>query len=124
MPATVDELLQKRGVGWLCATPWAIRRCDHGVPLVSGYRWDTGVQVHGGSAAPARRVTASVTQRDAVEPPLKDDNTGKNVAGRVDASAAQRRDWSSARPAARGAFVSDHAVTGPSRAAAMTTAAA
>ena len=41
-----------------CATPSASRTRDGGVPLVSAFRWDTGVQVHGatpGSSARRRR---------------------------------------------------------------------
>jgi hypothetical protein len=108
LPATVDELLQKRSFGWLVRYSIGDQSLDHGVPLVNGLRWDTGVQVHVG-VLPQRVLTAtgSITTGTLSNPRFKDDNGGKQFAGRAE--------W---RPTAgvvvgtsmaRGAFVSDSA---------------
>src|SRR5437762_2776475 len=47
LPASADELLQKRSLGWLVRYSIGAPAADRGVPLVSAFRWDTGVQVHG-----------------------------------------------------------------------------
>jgi hypothetical protein len=82
VPANADELLNMRGRGWLVSkysfgdpTPY------HGVPIVSAFTWDTGVQVHGGN----RLVDAAVavTAGTVANPLFTDDNSGKQVAGRV-----------------------------------------
>jgi hypothetical protein len=110
LPATVDELLQKRGLGWLVRYTVGDVALDHGVPLVSAFRWDTGVQVHA-AALPGRALsaTASVTNGTISNPLFSDDNGGKQLAGRIE--------W---RPAAaltlggstaRGAFAAESAVT-------------
>jgi hypothetical protein len=108
LPATIDELLQKRGLGWLVRYSIGDASLDHGVPLVNALRWDTGVQVHVG-LLPQRALTAtgSITAGTLSDPRFSDNNGGKQLAGRVE--------W---RPTAgvvvgtsvaRGAFVSDSA---------------
>jgi hypothetical protein len=108
LPATTDELLQKRGVGWLVRYSVGDPALDHGVPLVSAFRWDTGVQVHAASRNRVIGATAAVTNGTVSSPRFGDDNGGKQIAGRIE--------W---RPAAavavgtsiaRGAFASDAAV--------------
>src|SRR5712692_3251344 len=49
LPANADELLSKRGLGWLTKYSIGNPGADRGVPLVSAFRWDTGVQFHAGS---------------------------------------------------------------------------
>jgi hypothetical protein len=108
LPATVNELLQKRGLGWLVRYSIGETALDHGVPLVSAFRWDTGVQVHFGLLPhQALSATAAVTNGTISNPRFSEDNGGKQVAGRVE--------W---RPTAglaigtsmaRGTFVSDRA---------------
>jgi len=108
LPATADELLQKRSGGWLVRYSTGRLTPDHGVPLVSAFRWDTGVQVHAEfQPGGVLRTTASVTSGTVSNPRVRDDNGGKQVAGRLE--------W---RPnaaiivgtsAARGAFVADSA---------------
>jgi hypothetical protein len=109
LPATADELLQKRGGGWLVRYSVGDAALDHGVPLVSAFRWDTGVQVHAVLRGDrSLNATASVTTGTISNPLFSDDNGGKQVAGRVE--------W---RPAAalalgtsiaHGAFAGDRAV--------------
>jgi len=108
LPANADELLQKRGRGWLLRYSIGDFSLAHGVPLVNDFRWDTGVQVHAATAGNGLSVTASVTAGSLSNPVLPDDNGGRQVATRVET-----------RPItglvagvsfARGAFLSDSAV--------------
>ncbi len=81
LPASADELLMMRGRGWLASYSVGSLGSDHGVPLVSAFRWDAGVQVH----AEGRLVdaTGSVTAGTPSNPLFHDDNAGKQVAGRL-----------------------------------------
>ena len=56
LPASVDELLSKRGSGWRVRYPIGNPEADYGVPLADGLRYPAGVEVH----AAGRRVEASV----------------------------------------------------------------
>ena len=85
LPATADELLQKKSFGWLVRYPVGSSTLDHGVPLVTALRWDTGVQVHAGMFKERPLgVTASVTTGTLSNPLFHDDNGGKQIAGRVE----------------------------------------
>ena len=82
MPANADELLRMRGRGWLANFSIGDPTPDHGVPLVSAFRWDTGVQVH--AAERSRRRDRRRSRPAPLSNPLfHDDNGGKQVAGRV-----------------------------------------
>lgn len=111
LPASADELLQKRSLGWLLRYSVGSPALDHGVPLVSGFRWDTGVQVHG-SFLDNDRVsgTVSVTTGSLSNPRIDDDNGGKQIAARVDARPVAGLIVGSSF--ARGEFVADAAVRG------------
>src|SRR5207245_4941874 len=80
LPANADELLKMRGRGWLSAFSIGNTTAARGLPLVSAFRWDTGVQVHGGSDLVL--ATASVTTGTVSNPLFTDDNSGKQLAGR------------------------------------------
>lgn len=81
LPATADDLLRQRGRGWLSRFPVGDQEADRGTPLVSAFRWDTGVQAH---AVSARWDAAlSVTVGTQANPLVRDDNDGKQVAGRL-----------------------------------------
>ena len=108
LPWNADELLRMRGRGWLVNYSIGDTEAENGVPLVSAFRWDTGVQLH--AAARLVDATISVTTGTISNPRLTDDNSGLQVAGRV-----------SARPVtglvlglsgARGPFVSSTASRG------------
>ena len=108
LPWSADELLRMRGRGWLVNYTIGDTEAENGVPLVSAFRWDTGVQLH--AAARLIDATISVTTGTISNPRLTDDNSGPQVAGRV-----------SARPVtglvlglsgARGPFVSSTASRG------------
>jgi hypothetical protein len=82
LAANVDELLRKRSTGWLFRYSVGEPAAAGGVPLVSAFHWDTGVQVHATSGIV--RYTASVTAGTVSNPLFRDDNSGRQVAGRVE----------------------------------------
>jgi hypothetical protein len=56
VPGSADELLAKRGRGWLVRYSVGNTASDHGVPVDNGLRYPAGVEVHAGGG----RVEASV----------------------------------------------------------------
>ena len=46
IPATHDDLLRMRARGWLATYPVGSPDLAPGIPLISAFRWDTGVQAH------------------------------------------------------------------------------
>lgn len=81
VPATPDDLLAMRGRGWRSSFPVGASNPDRGLPLVSAFRWDTGVQVRVG-AEPVE-VSAAVTTGTLSNPRVEDDNGGKQFSARV-----------------------------------------
>jgi hypothetical protein len=81
VPANADELLFMRGRGWLSNFSVGNLAPDRGLPLVTAFSWDTGVQVTSGWRAV--EVTAAVTNGSATNPRVRDDNDGKQLSGRV-----------------------------------------
>lgn len=81
LPANADELLRMRSRGWLSNFGIGNLAPDRGLPLVTAFSWDTGVQVSTGWRA--IEVTAAVTNGSPSNPRVEDDNDGKQVAGRV-----------------------------------------
>jgi len=59
LPVSADELLRKRSLGWAVGYSLGDSTKQPGVPLVSAFKWDSGVQVHG--TAGIISATASVT---------------------------------------------------------------
>jgi hypothetical protein len=105
LPASADELLRKRGDGWLVRYSVGDTALAPGVPLVSAFRWDTGVQAHAGDANGFISAAASVTTGTLSNPLFRDDNDGQQLAGRV-----QLRPTTGVivgASVARGPFVSD-----------------
>lgn len=82
LPANADELLQKRSLGWLVRYSVGDTGLDHGVPLVNGFRWDTGVQMHG--VVGMLSATASITTGTLSNPLFNDDNSGRQWAARTE----------------------------------------
>ncbi len=80
LPASVDDLLKMRGRGWLSTFSIGNTTPDRGVPLVSVFRYDTGVQLHEGTEL--FDATAAVTNGTVSNPLFKDDNSGRQFAGR------------------------------------------
>jgi hypothetical protein len=81
VPADADELLRMRGRGWESSFGVGNLAPDRGLPLVTAFSWDTGVQVSAGWRALG--VTAAVTNGSASNPRVDDDNEGKQVAARA-----------------------------------------
>jgi hypothetical protein len=81
LPRTADDLLSRRGEGWLVGYPVGSPYPAPGGPLVSATRWDTGVEVHVGSE-PLEGGLA-LTQGTLCNPLTHDDNDGKQISGRV-----------------------------------------
>jgi hypothetical protein len=81
VPADADELLRMRGRGWRSSFGVGNQTPDSGLPLVTAFAWDTGVQVTTGWRAVD--VTAAVTNGSASNPRVSDDNDGKQFATRV-----------------------------------------
>jgi hypothetical protein len=81
IPADADELLRMRGRGWLSAFSVGDRTPAPGLPLVTAFHWDTGVQVTTGWRLLS--VSTSVTSGTPSRPRISDDNDGKQIATRV-----------------------------------------
>jgi hypothetical protein len=81
VPASADDLLAMRARGWRVEFPVGVPTPGPGVPLVSAYRWDTGVEAHAASA----RLDGSiaVTRGTLSNPRVADDNRGMQISGRV-----------------------------------------
>jgi hypothetical protein len=82
LPASADELLRKRSLGWQVGYSIGDATRQAGVPLVSAFKFDTGVQAH--ATAGIVSVTASVTAGTLSNPLFTDDNDGRQIAGRVE----------------------------------------
>jgi hypothetical protein len=81
LPGTTDELLRMRGRGWRVNYSVGDPYLGPGLPLVNGLHWDTGVQVRGVSGI--AEWTGSVTTGSLSRPRVRDDNGGRQIAGRV-----------------------------------------
>jgi hypothetical protein len=103
LPATPDDLLIMRGRGWLPRFPIGAPVDAPGVPLVSAFRWDTGVQGRwiGGPV----EISAALTNGTLSDPRFDDNNGGKQVSGRV--AVRPRVGLIVGASAARGSFLAD-----------------
>ena len=81
VPATVEDLVRMRARGWLSTFPVGDPTPSPGVPLVTAFRWDTGVQVHW--KAGIVETTAAVTAGTLSDPRADDNNSSPQVSGRV-----------------------------------------
>ncbi len=82
IPASADELLRKRSLGWRVKYSLGDQTADPGVPLVSAFGWDTGVQAH--TTVGMVSAAVAVTTGTVSNPLVSDDNDGRQVAARVD----------------------------------------
>jgi len=76
-----NELLEMRGRGWLSNYSLGDMTPANGLALASGFRWDTGVQVH--AVSDLVDATVSVTTGTLSNPLFTDDNSGRQLAGRL-----------------------------------------
>jgi hypothetical protein len=81
VPATADDVLRMRARGWRSSFPVGSTATGPGVPLVSAFQWDTGVQVDWKTAKVG--AAAAVTTGTLSRPRISDDNSGKQLSGRV-----------------------------------------
>jgi hypothetical protein len=81
LPLDADELLVMRGRGWLSSYSLGDLAPANGLALASAFRWDTGAQVH--AASDLVDATISVTTGTLSNPLFTDDNSGRQLAGRV-----------------------------------------
>jgi hypothetical protein len=102
VPANADQLLKMRGRGWLVKYPVGSSVAEPGVPLVAAERWDTGVEVRVGK--PRLEGVVACTVGTLSYPLVRDDNHGKQLAGRVVWRPVPA--FSIGASAAHGAFVS------------------
>ena len=80
VPANADDLLFMRGRGWRSSFPVGSQEDGPGVPLVSAFRWDTGVQ--GRWMNERFEAAASITTGTLSRPRVRDDNDSKQVTAR------------------------------------------
>jgi hypothetical protein len=81
VPANADELLRMRGRGWLSNYSIGNLAPERGLPLVTAFSWDTGLQVSTGWRFV--EVAAALTNGSASNPRIHDDNDGKQFSTRV-----------------------------------------
>lgn len=81
VPANADDLLFMRGRGWRSSFPVGSLTAAPGVPLVSAFRWDTGVQARW--LTDTAEAAVSVTTGTLSRPRVDDDNDSKQVAARL-----------------------------------------
>lgn len=108
LPWNADELLRMRARGWLSSFSIGEATPDNGVPLVTAFRWDTGVQLH--AAAGVFDGTLAVTTGTVSNPRLTDDNSAPQIAGRL--AVRPVAGLIAGVSAARGPFVSSTASRG------------
>lgn len=105
LPATSDNVLRQRGRGWLVSYPIGSATFDGGLPLVSAFRWDTGVQIRAGTRPV--EATMAITTGTLSSPRVDDDNGGRQISGRL--AVYPTPGLVVGFSAARGPFVSDRA---------------
>ena len=81
VPAGAADLLRMRGRGWRSSFPVGSPYAGPGLPLISAFNWDTGVQARW--AAPRVDAAVAVTTGTLSSPRLRDDNGGKQTAARL-----------------------------------------
>jgi hypothetical protein len=81
VPFTADDLLAMRARGWRANYQIGVTAPGPGVPLVSAYRWDTGVQAR--AAAGQFEGAIALTNGTLSNPRVADDNRGRQVSARV-----------------------------------------
>jgi hypothetical protein len=81
VPAVPEDLVRMRARGWLSNFPVGNRTPGPGVPLVSGFKWDTGVQARW--RAGIVDASAAVTAGTLSDPHANDNNGSPQVSGRI-----------------------------------------
>ena len=107
LPASADDVLRMRARGWRPSYPIGSLEIAPGLPLMTAFRWDTGVQVRVGRDPFS--YSAALTNGTTSDPRTRDNNSGKQIAGRVHWRPSPA--LSVGGSAARGAYVSDAALS-------------
>jgi hypothetical protein len=81
VPGNVDDLLRMRARGWRPSYPLGSQAIETGMPLITAFRWDTGIQLRIGSER--LMMSAAVTNGTISDPRTKDNNGGKQLSARV-----------------------------------------
>ncbi|HEX6322386.1 MAG TPA: hypothetical protein VFZ36_01570 [Vicinamibacterales bacterium] len=106
VPGSPADLLRMRGRGWLLSYPVGSSAAAPGLPVISAFRYDTGVQAR---YAPGMfELAAAVTTGTLSNPRLGDDNGGRQIA--VRAGAQPVAGLIAGVSASRGAWLSDAVV--------------
>ncbi len=106
LPASNEDVLRMRARGWRPSYPIGSLDIAPGMPLITAFRWDTGVQVRVGPES--FNAAGAVTNGTASDPRTRDNNGGKQVSGRV--QWRPRAALVLGGSAARGPYVSDAAL--------------
>jgi hypothetical protein len=81
LPASTDDVLRMRARGWRPSYPIGSLDVATGMPLITAFRWDTGVQVRVGPES--LNASVAVTNGTTSDPRTRDTNGGKQIAGRL-----------------------------------------
>ena len=106
LPASTEDVFRMRARGWRPSYPIGSLDVAPGMPLITAFRWDTGVQVRVGPES--LNASAAITNGTASDPRTRDNNRGKQISGRLE--------WhpdpglTLGGSAARGPYVSDAAL--------------
>jgi hypothetical protein len=106
LPASADDVLRMRARGWRPSYPIGSLAVAPGLPLITAFRWDTGVQVRVGPDS--LNVSAAVTNGTASDPRTRDNNGGKQLIGRLQWKPAAA--FAIGASASTGSYVSDAAL--------------
>ena len=106
VPASADDVLRMRSRGWRPSYPIGSLEVATGMPLITAFRWDTGVQARIGT--PSFNGSVAVTNGTTSDPRTRDNNGGKQIAGRLEWRPAPALTLGGS--AARGAYVADAAL--------------
>lgn len=80
-PLVADDLLRMRARGWRATFPLGSPYGGPGVPLISAFEWDTGVQARWETHR--TELAAALTTGTLSNPRVRDDNGGKQLSGRL-----------------------------------------
>jgi hypothetical protein len=106
LPSSTDDVLRMRARGWRPSYPIGSLELATGIPLITAFRWDTGVQVRIGPDS--LNVSGAVTNGTTSDPRTRDNNSGKQIVGRVQWQ--PRAAFTIGGSGASGAYVSDAAL--------------
>ena len=83
IPADANELLRMRARGWRPSYTIGAQTVGTGMPLITAFRWDTGVEARVGTQR--FMIDGAVTNGTVPDPHNRDHNHGKQLSGRVQA---------------------------------------